>query len=108
MMAYDALRGSPGVCGAGVRVRGVRAWRGRGAGMVDCYRDRGLIVGYVRKTRDEWVIEGNYGYGWDEVCAEDSRREAVARLREYRENEPRYAHRVRLTRVPLTATGIGG
>lgn len=58
---------------------------------------------YVRKTRDEYVIEGNYGYGWDEVCAEDTRRDALARLHEYRENEPRYAHRLRTVRVPIEA-----
>lgn len=34
-----------------------------------------------RKTRDEWRISGNYGYGWDV-----ERVEARARLREYREN----------------------
>ncbi len=56
---------------------------------------------YVRKTRDEWLIEGNYGYGWDEVCAEATRREAIEQLRCYRANEPQYAHRLRKVRVPL-------
>lgn len=36
------------------------------------------------------VIQGNYGYGhgWEDLTAETSRAEALARLREYRENEP--------------------
>ena len=43
-------------------------------------------MAYQRKTRDEWRISGNYGYGWDVECTEDTAREARARLREYREN----------------------
>lgn len=36
------------------------------------------------------VIQGNYGYGhgWEDLTAETTREEALARLREYRENEP--------------------
>ncbi len=33
-------------------------------------------------------IQGNYGYGWEEVTAEDTWKEARARLKEYRENQP--------------------
>lgn len=43
-------------------------------------------MAHQRKTRDEWRISGNYGYGWDVECTEDTLREARARLREYREN----------------------
>jgi hypothetical protein len=32
--------------------------------------------------------------GWEDECIEDSRREANARLREYRLNQPEYPHRV--------------
>lgn len=39
-----------------------------------------------RKTRDEWQVWGNYGYGWDEECSESTRSEGLQRLREYREN----------------------
>ena len=42
-----------------------------------------------------WVVQGNYGQGWEDVTAEDTRAEAIERLREYQENEPQYAHRVR-------------
>ena len=41
---------------------------------------------YIRKTRDEWEILGNYGYGWDVECTEATAREARERLREYRDN----------------------
>lgn len=43
-------------------------------------------MNYQRKTRDERQILGNYGYGWDVECVECTRREAMQRLREYREN----------------------
>lgn len=49
---------------------------------------------YVRKTRDVFEIQGNYGQGWECVTAEDDRKEARARLKEYRENEPQYSHRM--------------
>jgi hypothetical protein len=42
----------------------------------------------ARKTRDEWQILGLYSGAWEEVTAEDSLKEARARLKEYRENEP--------------------
>jgi hypothetical protein len=41
-----------------------------------------------RKTRDYWEIRGNYGHGPELVTAEVTRPSALARLREYRENEP--------------------
>jgi len=49
------------------------------------------------KEEYEWVIESYYDgqYGWEEVTAEDNRSEARQRLKEYRENEPQYSHRMR-------------
>lgn len=43
----------------------------------------------ARKTRDIYVVQGNYGYGqgWEDLTAEDDRKEGRERLREYRENE---------------------
>lgn len=37
----------------------------------------------------EYVLQGNYGYGhgWEDLCAEETRKEARERLKEYRENE---------------------
>lgn len=50
-----------------------------------------------------YVVQGNYGAGWEDVTAEDSWQECRARLREYRENEPHYAHRSVRRRVPNPA-----
>ncbi len=56
---------------------------------------------YVRKTRDEYEVEGNYGYGWEAVTCEDTRSEARARLREYRANDPGTPYRLVYHRVRL-------
>lgn len=42
----------------------------------------------ARKTRDEWEIQGNYGYGWETENTETTRHDAVRSLREYRANGP--------------------
>lgn len=56
---------------------------------------------YTRKTHIEWDVQSNYGYGWEDVTTEETYREARERLREYRENEPQYPHRLRCrSRVP--------
>ena len=41
---------------------------------------------YIRKTRDKWDIETNYGYGWEVENTEYTREEAKRSLKEYREN----------------------
>lgn len=41
---------------------------------------------YIRKTRDRWDIETNYGYGWETENSEYTRADAKRSLREYREN----------------------
>lgn len=41
----------------------------------------------VRSTVDSWEVQGNYGQGWECVTAEETRKEAKERLKEYRENE---------------------
>lgn len=59
---------------------------------------------YQRKTRDEWVLLANYGYGvgWEEENTETTREDARRSLREYRENGPPSArYRLRKVRVPL-------
>ena len=40
-----------------------------------------------------------FEYGWETVCSEDSRHEALQRLAEYRENQPELRHRVRKVRA---------
>lgn len=43
-------------------------------------------MAYKRKTRDEWVLLSNYGYGWDEELTEDTYKEAMEQLKTYRAN----------------------
>lgn len=56
-------------------------------------------MAYKRITRDMYDVEGWYNqgarYGWETVTTEESRSEACARLREYRDNEPGTAFRLR-------------
>ena len=63
-------------------------------------------MAYTRKTRDYWDIEGNYGYGdgWEAVTAEDDRKQARERLKEYRENEPGTPFRIRKKRERIEPT----
>lgn len=41
---------------------------------------------YQRKTKDIYVLMSNYGYGWEEETQDETRREALQTLKEYREN----------------------
>ena len=60
----------------------------------------------TRKTRDEFIVQGSYGQGWEDVTAEDFLFQARCRLREYRENEPQYPHRLIKRRIKIDkATG---
>jgi len=43
-------------------------------------------MAYVRKTRDEYNIVTNYGYGWETECCEFTYKEAKQTAKEYREN----------------------
>ena len=54
---------------------------------------------YQRKTRDEYWIEQNWGYGWDKVCCEKTRKEALKTYKEYIENQP-VPTRIKKYRVP--------
>ena len=58
---------------------------------------------YKRKTRDEFQIHGYYGpqYGFEEVTAEDTYKEARARLKEYRENEPGVPFKIAAKRIKI-------
>lgn len=57
-------------------------------------------MAYVRKTRDYWSIQQYTGgqYGWEEVCAAETWKEAKQTVREYRENQPEYPARIRVKR----------
>ncbi len=58
-------------------------------------------MSYIRKTKDEFQIWQHTAQGWEEVCAEETRREAKERLREYRENQPEYPVRMVKRRVKI-------
>ena len=56
---------------------------------------------YKRKTKDVWVVEGNYGYGWDYLTSSENRKEAYDDYKSYVENEPYNSHRIRKTREKI-------
>ena len=57
-------------------------------------------MAHTRKTRDYWSIQQYTGgqYGWEEVCADATWKEARQTLKEYRENQPEYPVRARCKR----------
>lgn len=57
---------------------------------------------YIRKTQTEYQIQGNYSFGFETVNTELTRKDASRSIREYRENEPGIAFRIKSKRVPLT------
>jgi len=56
---------------------------------------------YKRKTQDEFQIWGDYGQGFEELIAESTRKEAKARLKEYRENQPEGNYKIVVKRIPI-------
>jgi len=55
-----------------------------------------------------FVVQGNYGaYGWEDLTQEDTYREARARLREYRNHEVAYPHRIIQRREVNPAAVVG-
>ena len=60
-------------------------------------------MAYVRKTKDEYQLLANYGYGdgWEYVISEDTMSEARKRKKEYMENQPKCLYRIKKVRVPI-------
>lgn len=58
-------------------------------------------MAYVRKTKDEYQLLCNYGYGdgWEVVLTEETLKEAKERKKEYLENMPQYAYKIVKKRV---------
>lgn len=54
-----------------------------------------------RVTVDEYQIHVNYGGSWEHEISEDTRKEALARLKEYRENCPQYPATIVKKRVRI-------
>ena len=57
-------------------------------------------MAYQRKTKDEYQIWQYWGQ-WEEVCCEDTWKDAKARLKEYRANQPEAACKVIKRRVKV-------
>ena len=53
-----------------------------------------------KRTEEVYVIQGNYGNGWDDLTQSSSYKEAKADLKSYDENES-YPHRLITRRVPV-------
>lgn len=58
-------------------------------------------MAYQRKTKDEWAILGNYGYGWDVECYCDDYQDAKATLKAYRENCRDAMFKLKLVRTKI-------
>ena len=59
-------------------------------------------MAYVRKTHDEWRIEGMCCGGWSVECYAEDAQDAKRLLREYRQNCPGTGFRIKKVRVPNT------
>ena len=55
----------------------------------------------ANKWRYLYVLQGNYGHGWEDLCQSEDRAEMVADRKSYRENAPEYTYRI-ITRRELT------
>lgn len=52
------------------------------------------------KTIEVKVLQGNYGYGWDDLVEYDNYKDAKTDYKAYRENERNASHRIITRRVP--------
>lgn len=52
----------------------------------------------TNKYRYVYVVQGNYGYGWDDLTESESYRDARRDFRDYRDNEP-FPHRIVKRRI---------
>ena len=58
---------------------------------------------YIRKTIDIWIVQGNYGQGWEDLTTSEEYKEACLDFKDYKENEPQYRHRLIIKRVKKEA-----
>lgn len=56
---------------------------------------------YKRKTKDVFLIEQCFNGKWEEVCEEETRKDAIEQVKCYRENQPEIPVRRRQVRVKL-------
>lgn len=53
----------------------------------------GLVTRH-QKTVKTWIVQGDYGSGWEDVTAEETHSDGRRALRDYRDNDPRHAYRL--------------
>jgi hypothetical protein len=58
-------------------------------------------MSYTRKTRDEFEVQGNYGHRWEVLTIDETLEESEAILKDYRDNEPSFPHRIVKKRVKI-------
>lgn len=58
-------------------------------------------MAYQRKTIDCFIVESDYGYGWEETTREESHKMGRLQLACYRENQPQYLHRLIVKREKI-------
>ena len=56
---------------------------------------------YVRKTRDAYILLGNYGYGWDEILEAENRQDLKTQLKTYQENVKDAVFKTKIKRVKI-------
>ena len=61
-------------------------------------------MSYIRKTEDEWVIQSNYGYGWEDESCYDNYQEANYDIKEYRRSGYDAQYRLIKRRVKIDGT----
>lgn len=58
-----------------------------------------MIMAYIRKTHDEWEVQGLYSGEWETLFTEETREAAAQQKKCYDENEKNVLHRVKKVRV---------
>jgi hypothetical protein len=48
----------------------------------------------VTKYRYLYVLQGNYGFGWEDICQSEKGADIRPDLKAYRENAPEYRYRI--------------
>lgn len=61
----------------------------------------------VNKFEYLHVIQGHYGFGWEDVTFENNEKDARQMLKDYRLNQPEYPHR-RIKRRELNPAFVVG
>ena len=56
-------------------------------------------MAYIRKTIDEYEVQGNYGYGFETLTTEDTFKAAKENLKRYQENEKGVSFKIVKRRV---------